>query len=273
MTTMQTLRIPATEHAAERVTAVGAIDASELRIALNRLIFRGMLFGCGAVAVGLHQVRAETAWAWAKLSARNLARATSVKVEIFGLENLPDEPSVITPNHASHFDIAALLGFLPGNNRFAAKRELFREPVLGMVMKTLGMIPIDRDDPAESIARLNRLQDRGAFSLIMFPEGTRSPDGRMLDFKKGAFTLAIKLGRPVVPIAIHGTSGVMPRGRYLSILPGTVVLEVLPRISTAGLGYADRDGLREETARRIRQRLAAVRPESARSRATQTEIG
>jgi 1-acyl-sn-glycerol-3-phosphate acyltransferase len=83
----------------------------------------------------------------------------------------------------------------------------------------------------------------------------------MLDFKKGAFTLAIKLGRPVVPIAIHGTSGVMPRGRYLSILPGTVVLEVLPPISTAGLGYADRDGLRDETARRIRQRLAAVRQE------------
>jgi 1-acyl-sn-glycerol-3-phosphate acyltransferase len=127
------------------------------------------------------------------------------------------------------------------------------------VMKTLGMIPIDRDDPAQSIERLNRLQERGAFSLIMFPEGTRSPDGRMLDFKKGAFTLAIKLGRPVVPIAIHGTSGVMPRGRYLSILPGTVVVEVLPQISTAGLGYDDRDGLRDETARRIRERLAAVR--------------
>jgi 1-acyl-sn-glycerol-3-phosphate acyltransferase len=260
---VQTLRIPATEHAAERVTPIGAIDASDLRIALNRVIFRGMLFSCGAVAVGLHQVHRETAWRWAKLSARNLARATSVDVEVVGLENLPDEPSVITPNHASHFDIAALLGFLPGNNRFAAKRELFREPVLGIVMKTLGMIPIDRDDPAESIARLNRLQGRGEFSLIMFPEGTRSPDGRMLEFKKGAFTLAIKLGRPIVPIAIHGTSGVMPRGKYLSILPGTVVLEILSPIPTRGLAHEDRDRLRDETALRIRERLAAVRNEPA----------
>jgi len=260
---MQTLRIPATDQAAERVTPIGAIDASDLRIALNRAIFRGMLFGCGAVAVGLHQVHRETAWAWAKLSARNLARATSVEVKVFGLENLPDEPCVITPNHSSHFDIAALLGFLPGNNRFAAKRELFREPVLGIVMKTLGMIPIDRDDPAESIARLNRLQGSGEFTIIMFPEGTRSPDGRMLEFKKGAFTLAIKLGRPIVPLAIHGTSGVMPRGRYLSILPGTVVLEVLPSISTAGLGYDDREALRDETARRIRERLAAAQKETS----------
>lgn len=255
---MQTLRIPASEGAAERVVSVGAIDASTVRVALNRMLFRGMLFGCGSIAVGLHRIDPRTAWRWAKLSARNLAWATGVEVQVVGEENLPDEPSVITPNHASHFDIAALLGFLPGNNRFAAKRELFREPVLGLVMKTLGMIPIDRDDPSASIERLNRMASREDFSLIIFPEGTRSPDGRMLPFKKGAFTLAIRLARPIVPIAIHGTSGVMPCGQYLSILPGTVVLEVLPPIPTKGLGYEDRDALLEETARRIRERLAEV---------------
>lgn len=255
---MVTLRIPATEHAAEQITPIGAVDTSDLRVALNRMIFRGMLFSCGAVAVGLHQVHRETSWAWAKFSARNLALATGVEVKLFGLENLPSEPSVITPNHASHFDIAALLGFLPGNNRFASKRELFKEPVLGIVMKTLGMIPIDRDDPAESIARLNRLENQEPFSLIMFPEGTRSPDGRMLPFRKGAFTLAIRLKRPIVPVAIHGTSGIMPRGAYLSILPGTVVIEVLPPIPTTDLSHDDRDWLRDETDRRIRERLAAA---------------
>src|SRR4029450_1109982 len=94
--------------ASERVTPIGAIDASDLRIALNRAIFRGMLFGCGAVAVGLHQVHRETPWARAKPPARNPARATSVEVKLFGLENLPDEPCVIPPNPSSHFDIAAL---------------------------------------------------------------------------------------------------------------------------------------------------------------------
>jgi 1-acyl-sn-glycerol-3-phosphate acyltransferase len=200
------------------------------------------------------------AWTFSKFSARSLAVATGVEVKLIGAENLPDEPSIITPNHASHFDIAALLGHLPGQNRFAAKKELFREPVLGMVMRTLGMIPIDREDPTESIGILNRLETGGreAFSLIMFPEGTRSRDGRMQPFKKGAFALAIRLGRPVVPIAIHGSSGVMPPGQYLSILPGTVVLDVLPPISTVGMGLDDRDALRDMVQQRIAARLATA---------------
>jgi 1-acyl-sn-glycerol-3-phosphate acyltransferase len=258
---MQELRIPASEWADELVTPIGASDASDLRIFLNRLLFRGMLFSCGAVAVGLHQVNREIAWRWAKQSARALGVAAGVEVKLFGTKHLPAEPSIITPNHASHYDIAALLGYLPGNNRFAAKKELFREPVLGTVMKTLGMIPIDREDPRDSVERLNRLEARGhgAFSLIMFPEGTRSSEGVLQPFKKGAFALAIQLGRPVVPAAIHGTSGVMPRGKYLSIRPGTVVIEVLPAISTEGMTLDDRDGLRDEVRARIAERLARAR--------------
>lgn len=261
---MQTLRIPATELSDEWVTPIGAADASELRILVNRAIYRGMLFSMGTVAIGLHQVSPSTAWSFAKLSARNLAVATGVEVKLVGAENLPDEPAIIAPNHASHFDIAALLGHLPGHNRFAAKKELFREPVLGTVMKTLGMVPIDREDPTQSIALLNKIEARGdgAFSLIMFPEGTRSRDGRMGAFKNGAFTLAIQLGRPIVPIAIHGTSSIMPAGKYLSILPGTVVLEVLEPIPTAGRGPEDRHALRDLVHERIATRLASVQDEA-----------
>lgn len=258
---MQQLRIPATALSEEWITPIGAADASDLRVMLNRVIYRGMLFSMGTIAVGLHQASPSTAWSFAKLSARNLALATGVEVKVVGAENLPDEPSIITPNHASHFDIAALLGHLPGHNRFAAKKELFREPVLGMVMKTLGMIPIDREDPAQSIALLNKIAARpeGAFSLIMFPEGTRSRDGRMGAFKNGAFTLALQLGRPVVPIAIHGTSSIMPAGKYLSILPGTVVLEVLEPIETKGRDLEERAAVRDLVAQRIADRLAAAR--------------
>lgn len=262
---MQELRIPATDLSDEWVTPIGAADVSDLRVVLNRLIYRSMLFSMGTVAVGLHQVSPSAAWSFAKLSARNLALATGVDVKVIGAENLPDVPSIITPNHASHFDIAALLGHLPGHNRFAAKKELFREPVLGIVMRTLGMIPIDREDPTQSIALLNKIQSRGdgAFSLIMFPEGTRSRDGRMGAFKNGAFTLALQLQRPIVPIAIHGTSSIMPAGRYLSILPGTVVLEVLEPIATERCCIEDRVALRDLVAQRIAERLAAARERDA----------
>lgn len=258
---MQELHIPGTEWEGELTTEVGASPASPTRVTLNRLLFRVMVFFCGAVAVVLHRLNRKRAWQWVAFSARSLGVATGVKVKLHGLENLPGRPSVITPNHASHYDIAALLGYLPGNNRFAAKKELFREPVLGLAMKTLGMIPIDREDPARSIERLNRLQSRGqdAFSLVVFPEGTRSSEKGLESFKKGAFALAIQLGRPVVPIAIHGTSGVMPRGRYLSIRPGTVVIEVLPAIETEGMTYDDRDRLSDQTRAAIVARLSRAR--------------
>jgi 1-acyl-sn-glycerol-3-phosphate acyltransferase len=256
---MQQLRIATGDLGEEVVTPVGAADSSELRVWLNRLIYRGMLFSMGSIAVGLYQVNRGVAWSFAKLSARNLALATGVEVKLFGEENLPDEPAIVTPNHASHFDIAALLGWLPGESRFAAKKELFREPVLGMVMRTLGMVPIDRESPAESIDVLNRMERLAGSSLIMFPEGTRSRDGRMGEFKKGPFALAIRLGRPVVPVAIHGSAGVMPPGGYLSIVPGTVVIEVLPAIPTRGLDHDDRDRLRDEVRARIAARIAASR--------------
>jgi len=259
---VQQLRIAADELSDELVTPIGAADSSDLRVFVNRIIYRSMLFSMGTIAVGIYQLDRDLAWSFAKLSARNLARATGVEVKIFGLANLPSEPSIVTPNHASHFDIAALLGWLPGQNRFAAKKELFREPVLGMVMRTLGMIPIDRENPAESIALLQKIEARNeASALIIFPEGTRSVDGHMRPFKKGAFTLAIELGRPVVPVAIHGSSGVMPKGKYLSILPGTVVVEVLPPIPTAGLTYDDRDRLRTRVEAQITARLNAARSE------------
>jgi 1-acyl-sn-glycerol-3-phosphate acyltransferase len=240
----------------------GADPAGAGRLFLNRAVFRASVLGGGALASALHFANPEFGWETAKAVARNIGTTTGVKIDLRGAENLPAEASVLTPNHASHFDIVALLGHLPGHIRFAAKMELFREPILGAVMKTLGMVPIDRKDPAKSIERLNRIaaKGKGAFSLIMFPEGTRSPAGGGLqEFKKGAFTLAIQMERPIVPIAIHGSDEVMPRGKYLSIHPGRVVMEVLEPIETKGLSYEDREDLRDRVQDRIRQRLQALR--------------
>ncbi len=239
-------------------TDAGVVDArpTRFRIVLNRIIFRGMLFVSGLIAIAIYALSPETAWRFAKLQARNLARLCGVKVQVRGVDRLGEGPYIFTPNHQSHFDIAALLGWLPGNNRFAAKKELFKEPILGAVMSTLGMIPIDRDDTDASIKRLRKLKDRKS-SAIIFPEGTRSRDGDLLPFRKGAFVAAIEVGLPVVPVVCRGTADIMPKGGYLSILPGRVEIDILEPIATDDLAYDDRDRLRETVRERIADSLRA----------------
>jgi 1-acyl-sn-glycerol-3-phosphate acyltransferase len=217
------------------------------RVDLNRQIFRGMLFSMGAtaVAMGAAGVPQSIIWGFAKMQARNLCRLLGVGVTLTGAELIEGGgPFIFTPNHQAHIDIATLLGHLPGHNRFASKKELFDEPVLGAVMRTLGMLPVDRDDPMKSIEVLNRAVREG-HSIIIFPEGTRSRDGKLLPFKKGAFVAAIEMGHPVVPVIIKGTRTVMPKGEYLSIHPGPVEIVIKPPIPTAGLGYDDRERLRD----------------------------
>lgn len=233
---------------------LAAVPATRARVVLNRIIFRGMLFTMGAIAVAMYRLvrNKNVTWAFAKVQARNLSRLCGVRVRVRGLEHLGAGPYMFTPNHTSHFDIAALLGYLPGNNRFAAKKEMFSQPILGAVLRTMGMIPIDRDNPLEAIELLNQLK-LDQFSTIIFPEGTRSRDGNLLPFKKGPFVAAIHLGVPIVPVVCKGTTEVMPKGKYLSILPGDVELVVLPPIATSGLTYDDRDRLREM----VREQIAA----------------
>ena len=246
-------------HDSTLVADATMTERQRARAVVNRFIFRGMLFSMGSVAVALHKTLPwkSVAWDFAKLSARNLARACGVRVHMHGLEHLKGPgPSVFAPNHQSHFDIAALLGYLPGHNRFVAKRELFNEPVLGMVLRTMGMVPIDRDNPLEAITMLNSVAIEERCSLIIFPEGTRSRDGGLLPFKKGPFAAAIFMKIPVVPVVCRGTAAIMPKGGYLSILPGDCDVFVEPPIPTADLTYDDRTRLRDQVRAIIAARLA-----------------
>jgi 1-acyl-sn-glycerol-3-phosphate acyltransferase len=240
-------------------TALEAATASPSRgrVFANRIIFRGMLFTMGTIAVLLHAIfrNEELTWRFARAQARNLARMLGVRVKVRGLEHLHGRACVIVANHESHFDIAAILGFLPGINRFTAKKELFREPVLGAVMRTMGMIPIDREHPEKTVARLRGLRADG-HSLVFFPEGTRSRGGVLGPFKKGAFVTAMELGLPIVPVACRGGASIMPAGGYLSILPGDLELVVLEPIETDRLSYEQRGALAAETRARIAAALA-----------------
>jgi 1-acyl-sn-glycerol-3-phosphate acyltransferase len=214
-----------------------------------------MLIAIGASAVVMARLIRDQSVTWrlAKSQARNLSRLCGVRVRVRGLEHLGAGPYLFTPNHQSRFDVAVLLGYLPGSNRFAAKKEAFAHPILGPILRAMGMIPIDRDDPGEAIRRLNR-GDGDGFSVVVFPEGTRSADGRLLPFKKGAFVAAIHNRLPVVPVVCKGTADVMPKGGS-SIVPGRVELVILPPIATDGMTYADRDGLRDRVRAEIEKEL------------------
>src|SRR5439155_503957 len=136
----------------------------------------GVLSALGSGAA-LHRATGnrDLAWRFAKARARTLTWMLGVDVRLSGLEHLAGGgPFVFAPNHQSHLDILVLLGFLPGRTRFAAKKELWAHPVVGAVLDTLGMVPIDRDHPEQAIDALDRAAaERHPF--VIFPEGTRSP--------------------------------------------------------------------------------------------------
>jgi len=228
-------------------------EARGLRVALSPYLFRGMLVGMAAAAVALHRATGSRtlAWRFAKARARTLAQLLGLRVRLHGLDHLAGGgPFVFTPNHQSHLDILVLLGYLPGETRFAAKRELWRHRVMGAVLDTLCMVPIDREHPERAATRL-RAEGGGRGSLVIFPEGTRSRTGQLGEFKKGAFVLAIELGLPVVPVVCRGTRRLMPRGSRLTVLPGEVEVVVEAPSPTTGLTYDDRDVL----ARRVREAI------------------
>ncbi|KAG6512366.1 hypothetical protein ZIOFF_030477 [Zingiber officinale] len=147
------------------------------------------------------------------------------KFEFEGMENLPlqDAPTVYVSNHQSFLDIYTLLT-IGRSFKFISKRSIFLFPIIGWAMYLIGVIPIARTDSRSQLDCLKRCMDfikKGA-SVFFFPEGTRSKDGKLGTFKKGAFSVATKTGVPVLPITIMGTGKIMPPGREGIINSGAV---------------------------------------------------
>lgn len=213
----------------------------------------GALLGIADRQGGLYD-RAPRDWA------RHVVSATGLEVEAVGLERLdPGRPYVFVANHASFVDVWVLLAYLPGSLRFIAKQKLFSIPVFGRALRATGQIAVDRRDldaatqSYEGAAR----EVRGGRSVIVFSEGTRSRDGRLREFKKGAFVLAIIAGVPLVPVYLRGTYRLLPRGSPW-LRPGSVGLVVGEPIATDGLTYAGRDALLLHTQRWFELQQAAV---------------
>jgi 1-acyl-sn-glycerol-3-phosphate acyltransferase len=180
---------------------------------------------------------------------------TGVEVDVTGLEQLnPAGTYVFVANHQSIYDIPILFWSLPHQLRIIAKESLGRFPVIGWHLRRTGHMLVDRSRPDRSkiFSWASRLTSNG-LSLILFPEGTRSRDGRVAKFKGGSFYLALEAGLPVVPLSVVGSRHVMLKGR-LAAYPGHVRLVVHPPIDTSGMEGADPRAFAE----RVRQIIAPL---------------
>lgn len=168
-----------------------------------------------------------------------------VRVTVAGAEKIPvDCPLIFMGNHQSNFDILTLYAGLPHHFSWIAKEELFRIPLFGLAMKRAGYLPLDRGDGRRALKTMESAAEkiRNGVSVIIFPEGTRSMDGKLLPFKRGGFLLAARAGVPIVPFTITGSARVNPP-KQLLIRPGTVTITFGDPIATTGATGKKRDEL------------------------------
>lgn len=188
------------------------------------------------------------AWAWGAM------KVSGVRLRVEGRESVdPKRGYVVMANHSSYFDVLALLAVLPGQYRFVAKRTLFQIPVFGWALKVNGFIPVDRHDRSKAreiwAAAGDRLA-RGA-SVFFYPEGTRSPDGRIHTFHRGAFLVALQNDAPILPVGVAGAWPIMPRDRF-SIQSGPITVRFGQPLETAGRSVREKKALIDE----VRQQVA-----------------
>jgi 1-acyl-sn-glycerol-3-phosphate acyltransferase len=222
-----------------------------------------VLFGIPAIVATLARPRSNATMRLARGWSRSILAALGIRVVYDGLDRTRTAgPCVYVANHQSWIDIWVLMRVIPASTRLVAKEELRRVPVIGQVLSVSGFVMIDRSNRARSIQSLRQAAEkiRGGRSVLLFPEGTRSRDGRLQPFKKGGFHLALQAGVPVVPVAIHGSFALLPPGSLRS-RRGTVRVEFLDPVSPAAFRADDpsalRDAVRVVMARRIEPPEAA----------------
>jgi 1-acyl-sn-glycerol-3-phosphate acyltransferase len=169
--------------------------------------------------------------------ARVMAWVTPMRVEVEGRENIdPHQSYVLVSNHQSQYDIFMLYGWLGVDFKWVMKQELRKVPGIGVACERLGHIFIDRSNHAAAIATLEAARTKivDGTSVIFFPEGTRSTDGRLLRFRRGAFRMAVDLGLPILPLTVTGTRDVLPANTS-DLMPGSARLIIHEPISIEGV--------------------------------------
>jgi 1-acyl-sn-glycerol-3-phosphate acyltransferase len=215
-----------------------------------------------ALPAGLIDRTGDLVLVLARMWARVVLASAGVRLRIRAHGALdPKRPYVVMPNHLSTVDIWAVFVAVPVPLRFIAKKQLGAIPLFGWAMRAGRFIFIDRQNATSARRTIDHAAERirKGCSVVIFPEGTRSRDGKLAAFKKGGFHLAINSGAEIVPVAIRGSREVMPRGAIL-IRPGTVDIEIGAPISTEGLAADDRQALLEKVQARVAQMLGESPP-------------
>ena len=190
--------------------------------------------------------------------ARILAFFAPMRVRVEGRENIdPRQSYVLVSNHQSQFDIFLLYGWLGIDFKWVMKRELRTVPGIGTACDRLGHIFIDRSNHAAAIATLEEAKTKivNGTSVMFFPEGTRSRNGKLKQFKKGAFRMAVDLGLPILPLTVTGTRDVLPAGTS-DLMPGSARMIIHPPIPVEGLMAADCSRLSDQ----VREVIASALP-------------
>jgi 1-acyl-sn-glycerol-3-phosphate acyltransferase len=230
-------------------------------IALVTFVVYTLVLAAVAALSGLWDRSGETVLRIGRFWSRQVLAASGVKLKIEHHAELdPSRPYVFMCNHASTIDVWAAFIAVPVSFRFIAKKQLARIPLFGWAMAAGRMIFIDRQN---AVAARRSIEEaarriRAGQSVVIFPEGTRTRDGKLMPFKKGGFHLAIDSGAAIVPMAISGSRALMPRKAML-IQAGEVRLQFGEPVPTAGLGTADR----ERTLKLVRERVAEMLGEPA----------
>ena len=230
-----------------------------LRALLCWVIFAVMtvILGTAAIFLSLFDSSGNIPHLVARLWGKIQLWIAGIRVSITGLQNINHQKSyILVSNHQSNFDIFALLGYLPIQFRWIAKAELFRAPFMGWAMHRIGYISIERDSPKKayrSMLKAAEAVNRGV-SVMIFPEGTRSPDGKLQPFKKGVFLIALKSQAAILPITIQGTAKIMRKGDW-RIYPGKVQITIDPPIETAGIPTEKEEELSQRVRRTLEKNL------------------
>jgi 1-acyl-sn-glycerol-3-phosphate acyltransferase len=200
-----------------------------------RMLFVFVVLGAPAALVGIPwsalRGNFRTMYRWGMAVIRLGVRASGIRVRVEGMENiLEGESCIFLSNHVSNMDPPVLLPVIPGMTSVFLKKSLMKIPLLGTAMRMGKFVPVtrggSREEAEKSVAAAADALKSG-LHITVFPEGTRSKDGNLLPFKKGAFFLAADTGAPMVPIVIKGTARMMRKGS-LKLYPGEAVVRFLP---------------------------------------------
>lgn len=225
-------------------------------LAVSVAIVLVLLLGTPLLVYSALRGESETLYRVGIWACRFVLRVGGVRLEVYGREKIPaGQPVVFMPNHQSNCDPPAVITVLPPT-RVMAKKGLFAVPILGRAMRLRGYVPVDRQNRERAMQAIEEgvkaLQ--GGESFMIYPEGKRSSDGRLLPFKRGAFVMAIKAQVPIVPISISGASKIMPKGRFV-IRPGVMRITFHDPVPTAGYRVEEREQLSEVVRQAILQGL------------------